>query len=399
MRIHPPELTAKDGLVTLRASVSLERDGQNIPDELWFTVPQRFEHLCSRGVEPFVVALSSLASARNEEIQIEGPFSERLSVGLNEYWKIINLWQPERFHPVRLNGGELVPEMISPGHAAAAFSGGVDSFFTQFLSRNRPAGFRTKYAMFAHGFDIPLKDVDIYESAAAKYEVLLAEMGVELIKVKTNARAFLPGEEWEMAHGSILSGTALILSSGINRFFVPSSMSYLTLRPWGSHPLIDSLLSTDQMQIIHDGADTRFDKLRTMKDWAPLQAVVRTCYEHPDAFHNCGHCRNCRQTMMMLASLGVLEKFPTFPKVRTPSHFVRCNWDCPHERRCAAQAIAFAEQRGAKGLAWAGRISLLASNAKRHARNARVRTRPFRRALTAIARRDRTSDPHDAGRR
>ena len=52
MRIHSPELTAKDGFVTLSAHVDIERDRQNIPDKLWFTIPQRFEHLCARGMEP-----------------------------------------------------------------------------------------------------------------------------------------------------------------------------------------------------------------------------------------------------------------------------------------------------------------------------------------------------------
>src|SRR5262245_53766436 len=102
MRIHPPELTVREGLVTVRARVEIERDGEGFPDELWFSVPERFEHLCAGGIEPFVVALSPLASLLNEEIVIESTFSERLKYGLDEYWKIINAWLPEKFHTVRL---------------------------------------------------------------------------------------------------------------------------------------------------------------------------------------------------------------------------------------------------------------------------------------------------------
>lgn len=383
MRIHPPELTVKDGLVTVRARISLERDGQNISDELWFTVPQRFEHLCSRAIEPFVVALSSLASARNEEIQFDGPFSDRLSVGVDEYWKIMNAWFPKKFSPVHLSGGRLVPEAISPGHAAAAFSGGVDSFFTQFSNKSRPAGFRTKYAVFAHGFDIPLKDDDIYETAAARYEVLLAEMGVELIKMKTNARAFVP--DWELGHGSALCATGLILGSGISRFFIPSSRTYMTLQPWGSDPMIDGLLSTDQTQMIHDGAFySRFDKLGLMKDWAPLRSFVRICYEKPDAFRNCGECAKCRRTMMLLESLGVLESFQTFPRARAPYHYFSCRFHTLHERLCGRQAIAASVRNGRAGLAWAGRISMQRTKLKAIVKHARLRTRSFRRRLTGI---------------
>ena len=230
-------------------------------------------------------------------MHIEGPFSERLSLGLDEYWKVMALWKPKEFSHFRLTGAQLLPETITPGRAAAAaFSGGVNSFFTQFCDNERPAGFRMKYAMFAHGFDIPLKDEDIFVNAAAQYEPLLAERGVELLRVTSNVRDFVPTGKWEMAHGSVLVGTALTLSAGVSRFFVPSSANYLTIRQWGSSPLIDGLLSTDGMQIIHDGAAySRFEKLRAMKDWEPLQKVVRICYEHPDAFQNCGQCKSCRK--------------------------------------------------------------------------------------------------------
>ena len=379
MRIHSPEMTSKDGLITLSARVSLESGSQEIPDRLWFTIPQRFEHLCAKGFEPFVVAVSALASANNEAVHIEGPFSERLSLGLDEYWRVLTAWSPKDFSHFRLTGAELMPETVTPGHAAAAFSGGVDSFFTQFRDNERPAGFRIKYAMFVHGLDIPLKDKDIFENAAAQYEPLLAERGVELVRVTSNVRAFVPTGKWELAHGSVLIGTALTLSSGVSRFFVPSSANYVSLRAWGSNPLIDGLLSTDRMQIIHDGAThSRFEKLQAMKDWQPLRDVVRICYEHPDAFQNCGHCKSCRKTMMLLASLGVLENFPTFPKVRSPQHFLTCRWSSPHQFYCASQAIALAKERGDKALAWTGRASLQTSRVHKLIRNARLRSRALR---------------------
>jgi len=50
MHIHSPEITASDGNVTLRARVKLDGEQGRFPDELCFTVPQRFEHLLTRGV-------------------------------------------------------------------------------------------------------------------------------------------------------------------------------------------------------------------------------------------------------------------------------------------------------------------------------------------------------------
>jgi hypothetical protein len=74
-----------------------------------------------------------------------------------------------------------------------------------------------------------------------------------------------------------------------------------------------------------------------------------------------------------------LEKFPTFPKVLSPYHYFRVPLDNPHDVHCARQAVAAAEQRGARGLAWILRAAVLESNAKSFVRDVRLRTRPFRR--------------------
>ncbi|MET1047154.1 MAG: hypothetical protein ABWX70_10715 [Hyphomicrobium sp.] len=382
MHIHSPEITASDGNVTLRARVKLDGEQGRFPDELWFTIPQRFEHLFTRGVEPFVVAASMLASTLDEEIRVDGPFSERLSVGLAEYWKIFAAWSPQKFKPIRLAARELVCEVQKPGHVAAAFSGGVDSFFTQFAGKDRPPGFRTKYAFFVHGFDIPLNDDEIFEQAAVNYEAMLLERGVELVRVKTNARAFI--RDWDLGHGSALCSVGLALSSGVSRFIVPSSMTYTTLTPWGSTPIADSLLSTDQTQMIHDGASfSRADKLSLMKDWEPLQAHVRVCYKKPDALHNCGNCIKCRRTMIMLDALGVLRNFTTFPPIRTPYHYLTCRFQSPHERLCGRQTIAIAAVNGRKDLAWIARVAMLASRLRMATKYLRNQVRPLRRKLSA----------------
>ncbi len=380
IRINRPEVQVRQGTVTLSARIVVP--GNRFPETLWFAMPERFTALCSAEFEPFVVALSSLASSLDEEITFEGNFCERLAIGLDEYWTIISGWEPSQFRPLKLRPKRLVTTEPNRGVAGAAFSGGVDSFFTQFLGLQRSSGFKPAAAVFIHGLDIPLADRQIYERAADAYETCLSEIGVDLIRVESNVRAFVPSRNWGMGHGSALCGTALVFSGGINRFFVPSSKSYTTLEPWGSDPLIDGLLSSDRMQIIHDGARyTRFDKLQVMKDWQPLRALLRTCYEKPDAFHNCGECQNCRRTMMILDALGVLEDFPTFPRVRTPYHFVNSLWETPHERLFGAQAISYAEANGRSGTAWAGRVAMQTSRVRTSLKRVKTASRPLRHRL------------------
>lgn len=384
MRICSPQLHFEDGSAKLRAKVDIGRNAQRFPEELWFSVPERFAHLFSERSESFVVALSSLASSLNETIVVEGTFSERLSLGLDEYWNVLSTWFPTQFNPLRMSCDHLVQDETRTGRvAAAAFSGGVDSFFTQFQNRNRSANFQTKYAVFIHGFDIPLSQIDVYEAAAEAYEKALAQFGVELVRVTTNARLFVPPKNWEVGHGSLLCGTGLALRAGISRFFVPSSKSYTTLAPWGSDPLIDGLLSTDDLQVIHDGAAySRFDKLSLMKDWQPLRHLLRTCYHRPDAFQNCGRCQNCRRTMMVLASLGVLDEFRTFPPIHNPLHYVNTEWETSHERLFGTQAIAQCAERGESGIAWAGKVAMQTSRFKHSFKTAKAASRPLRHRLS-----------------
>lgn len=384
MHVFRPEMEVRNGRATISARVVLRSHYDGIPDTLWFSVPEKFTHLIQPIFEPFVVGLSTLAAISNEDIDLDGALSERLSVGLAEYWKILSTWEPKRFKPIGVNAEELTSGPTSGGCAAAAFSGGVDSFFTQFLNRERPVRQRSKYAVFIHGFDIPLFEEKTFEDCSAAYEAPLREDGVELIRMSTNVRSFIPPDYWEMGHGSALCGAALALSGGIDRFFIPSSKSYLTLEPWGSDPLIDGLLSTDRVQIVHDGAYyTRFDKINLMKEWDPLRNLLRTCYEKPAAFQNCGECQNCRRTMMVLASLGVLKSFPTFPADASAYQFAKCRWETPHERLFGSQAIAHSIERRQFALACAGIVAMKTSSLKNTAKKPKRLSKWVRHAVVA----------------
>jgi|EndMetStandDraft_7_1072992.scaffolds.fasta_scaffold09716_2 hypothetical protein len=382
MRIHEPQLTVDGDTATFQARIELAKQRERFPDCVWFKFPRHFEPLLAGGAEPFVVGVSSLASLHNEPIVVTTPISERLSVGLEEYWNIFSLWFPGRLHPVELSCSTIAAEAPALPNAATLFSGGVDSFFTLYRGLDRPPTHRVRYALFIHGFDIPLSDRRTYEAAAAAYERSLGDLGVELIRVETNLRAFIPNTNWELGHGSALIGTALTLAGAVRRFYVPSSKSYTTLEPHGSDPLIDGLLSTDRLQIIHDGARyTRFDKLRAMRDWEVVRRLLRTCYEHPEAFHNCSNCSNCRRTMMVLAAIGVLDEYKTFGPIGSPLHFINTSWKTPHERLFGRQLISHAASNGRVRLAWVGRMAMQTSLVGLGWRKLKVWSRPYRHRL------------------
>jgi hypothetical protein len=132
---------------------------------------------------------------------------------------------------------------------------------------------------------------------------LAARFGKQLITVRTNARDFIEqaGVTMALYHGALLASVALLL--GVHRAYVPSSERYDNLYPWGSHPLLDPLWSTDYCQIVHDGCEAnRTQKLKRLMESQPLLDALRVC--NGDAAYNCGRCEKCVRTAVALNVLG-----------------------------------------------------------------------------------------------
>ncbi|MGD9126934.1 MAG: hypothetical protein PVH19_06100, partial [Planctomycetia bacterium] len=251
MRIENPQQRIEGDTVVLKAAVHCDGAGKTLPKSLWFRYPASWQPMLYQGIEPFITALGPLAAHTGESIDVDLPVSEKLHANLEEYWTIFSQWFPKLFHTVQIHCPDYHNTIAYTGDAVgSAFSGGVDAFFTLFRhaeSRHPYPHDHVTHGLFIHGFDIPLDDHRTFEIAKAAYEPALASMGVSLIPIQTNLRQFLDVITWDLAHGSALCGTAMTLSAGLHQFLVPSSFTYTTLRPWGSDPMIDPLLSTESL--------------------------------------------------------------------------------------------------------------------------------------------------------
>lgn len=319
MTVHSIEIEAAGGGVRVSAAVEVETPGVPVPDRLWYEVPAAWADGVTDRADGFAVAVVLLASVLGERLEVRGALSPRLAYGLDEYLRVFRCWYPEGFHPVPVVAG-LDPEgpAEAPPHAVAtAFSGGVDSSFTLWShlpEHERHPDFRLSHGVFVHGFDIPLADEATFATAAGAYGAMLDRLGLSLVPVRTNARAFTPGIAWELAHGAALLSVPLVLGRLLRRFYVPASTSYADVGRWGSDPLLDHLLSTETLDVVHDGAGTyRADKVAALAGWPTTYDRLRVCWERPDGLRNCGRCYNCLLTMSALAAAGALDRFTTFP--------------------------------------------------------------------------------------
>ena len=171
------------------------------------------------------------------------------------------------------------------------------------------------HLIFVHGFDIPLGNPLERERAAASVRDVAVELGLGLVEVETNLRQFGQAHiSWVKAFfGAGLGAVALLLAPRFKRVFLPASVSSDQLMPMGSHPDLDPYWRNEQMQLLHDGLEaTRFEKIRQIGAWQTARDNLRVCYQKNSQHLNCGHCRKCLWTMMMLKATGDLEKVRTF---------------------------------------------------------------------------------------
>jgi hypothetical protein len=120
---------------------------------------------------------------------------------------------------------------------------------------------------------------------------------------------------WDYIHGSSLAATGLFMRSEFRRIYVPSTFTYDTQIPWGSHLELDKHWSTETLQFVHDGVEaTRINKLVWQISKSPVALrYLRVCYVNTNGSYNCGVCDKCLRTMVGLYAVGVLEKTATFP--------------------------------------------------------------------------------------
>jgi hypothetical protein len=193
------------------------------------------------------------------------------------------------------------------------FSGGVDSFYSLIQHRGE-----VENLVLIHGFDIPLADTRNFALAEEQAREVARLFGKRLIVVRTNLHREQPSVPggWAMYHGAVLAAISHALAPNHRKIYIASTCSYADLQPWGSHPLLDPLWSTDAVEVIHDGGETRLNKLRVIAQFPEALARLRVCWENLGDY-NCGLCPKCVRTMLGLRALG-FHRCAAFPDTLTP---------------------------------------------------------------------------------
>jgi hypothetical protein len=276
-------------------------------------------HICYRaavgplatGPEPFVAVALLPAMRLGAPLHVVDPVSPQLLQNLEEFQTIVATWYGE-LHHVAI---EAIPASGAPASEQAAtgsfFSGGVDSFYTALKHQQTISSL-----IFIRGMDIFLKESQRLDKIGAANRQAAAELGLPLLEVETNMRDLLDAyADWDdHSHGPALASVALALAPQFRTIYINSTAPYARMGPHGSQVLTDPLWSTEHLRIVHEGCEcTRYEKIAACSGNATFQRFVRICFLHPEDGYNCGHCHHCLRMMAFVRSMGLAERFTTFP--------------------------------------------------------------------------------------
>ncbi len=336
MDIGVPDLQRIDGRPRVSSTVRAESASVTLPDAMWFSARGDAPPPLTRLADPFVIAAAPVAMTLGENLRVRGPVSERLAHGLAVYLDILNTWWPKLYRKIEIDYDDVRPRRDEPRPAGVGccFSGGVDSFHAV-MSLRRPhqkfAQFEISHAVMINGFD-QINDVDADGAGAGAsrrlfeiYRAALAAWDIDLLMIDTNVKQFRDAAFEKRAlvtsFGNPLTACAHALAPSFGRFSLSghATYAYADLKPLGSHPALDHNLSSDQLQIIHTGADaSRTAKLESLIESPEVRSTLRVCFGDPQfdpetgGVRNCGQCEKCVRTIVSLDILGELDRFPTF---------------------------------------------------------------------------------------
>jgi len=299
--IWPEQKTTEGNLIVCSATLETP-DGDR--DKLFYKIPAEWENALSGVADPYLIASIFPAMAVNAQIHVHGDATPSLLANLEEFQAVWNSWKPDLYKRISLTADhEIEHEQPNNAHAIISFSGGVDSCFSAYRHVKQIAGRQNKNiqaGVMTHGFDIPLKEEEMFKRAAEKSSIILSDLKIPLITISTNWREIKHNRRvnWEDTHATAIASTLHLFTQRFNYGLIAGTEPYNYLL-WGSNPLSDPMLSSNKFKIIHDAAsNTRIEKVKVISNWEAANNNIRVCWAGQNHDKNCSKCEKCVRTIL-----------------------------------------------------------------------------------------------------
>jgi hypothetical protein len=382
MLLGVPRLTVENGRA--RVSAPVRSRCPRLPDEVWMEVDARHAEVLSTRADVFAPGLFQAALFQGEDLRVAGPLCPLLAEGLLDHRDYLREFFPNEFARRRLVADQLVDPPLRPGGraTASAFSGGLDSVYTAW--RHRPGGPMTgaapiTVAVHAHGYNMTLDDPR-WHLVHDQFRPLLAEIGIELVGVRSNLRHFVEEANWVNTHGGLLACLGHLFEPRLETLLIASSRTNRFPIPWGSDPRLDPRFSSQSLEVYHDECTrTRLDKIEAVLQWPGVVEKLHCCTSASAGLMNCGRCVTCSYVLACLYVLGVRRKLPNFAMTWTVDRMPELKFGTVSTRALGLRMVERARLEGDHAFAdslascirrsdWRKRVDYIRHGTARHLR-------------------------------
>lgn len=298
MRVGAPSISVDDRLARLCAMVESESQAFE-PFELVIGVPRQYVGWLDPSGNAFVPTLLLLAGVLSEPLKIEAAVSCRLLAGVKQASKLYHEWWQV---PSASIGHDGDADAARPFASCSGlfFTRGVDSWFSALRAQRGQLSHQITHLLYAADFDHQYTASTRTLAVRATQEAA-DRLGLPLVPINHNGRDLLDRfVNWERSHGAVLAGIGLALGRGLRRAVIASSYDHSRLMPWGSHPQLDPLWSTEKTRIYVDGVETaRTEKVSAIARSPLALPRLKVCWQ-ADTNTNCGRCEKCSRTQIAI---------------------------------------------------------------------------------------------------
>lgn len=303
----------REGGRRLRARV---RSRLGEPAELWFDVPPGFG-AADADATPFLALALPLAMTAREPLEVDGPTSPALRDRLGELMAVYHSLLPQRLVPIDIRVAGATAAFVPLAETVCCFTRGVDSWFSVLTELDHPT-VEPPLSRLLYVPDVELMYDDEHRRRSVAATRRAAEgVGLDLIVARTNVREWTDRLlDWGWASGAAFAGLGISLS--VRNLIVPSSYVLGETAPWGSHPSLDHLFSTEATAVVHHGFAGRFDKVAYVARCPQAVGQLKVCFS-ANIEGNCGDCSKCVDTALALELAGQDPALLGFERRLTPA--------------------------------------------------------------------------------
>lgn len=247
--------------------------------------------------EALLAAALPLAMAQRQSLQLD-PLDPHLLKALPALQTLYERL-PNRLQPIEVVSSPAPASRTRASGVGCFFSKGLDSFYT-FLEQHEDI----THLLWIRGFDSP---AHLQDEMLEPIRQLAERHGKTLVEIRTNlVRWARPHVPWSTYHGNCLFTLAHLLKGTLGKVYIPATGSFERLLAWGSHPQLDGLWSSSDLEIVHHGKEAgRAEKLSRWGQNPELVSNLQVC-RGPRAAgqRNCGRCDKCLRTLLAWQAAG-----------------------------------------------------------------------------------------------